>query len=216
MRTALIVFALAFLVIPTFAYAADGTEQAMSHGAAADGKLTDAQRAEMVSALEASQTHTLSMVAGLSDEALNWKSAEDRWSVAQVLEHLMLAENVFHMQMKGAMEQPADPEWQTKVKGRTEQLSQTIPDRSNPVQAPDALAPKGETSRADMVATYVAKRAETIEVVRTSQEPLNAHVMESNFFGHVNASHWLLFAALHNQRHNKQIQEILDDPNFPG
>ena len=52
--------------------------------------------------------------------------------------------------------------------------------------------------------------------VAQSAKAYKAHVAESGTpFGPLGAAHWIRFAGLHNQRHNKQIAEVMADPKFP-
>ena len=55
-----------------------------------------------------------------------------------------------------------------------------------------------------------------IERARGSTKAYKAHIAErSTPLGALSAEHWIRFAALHNLRHNKQIDEVLADPKFP-
>jgi len=63
---------------------------------------------------------------------------------------------------------------------------------------------------------FRAQRAETIKFVRHADEPLKAFTSDRFLFGTVSAYHWLLHLALHNERHNQQIGEIVSQPAFLG
>ena len=179
--------------------------------AASDARLTAAERDAIAAELESSRAETLAMIAGLSDEAWTFKTDPERWSTAEVMEHLLLAERMFHTQVETALATEADPDWESKTAGVEESLRTFVPDRSQPVQAPGPLTPQGAMSRAEIVGGWLEARSKSLEMVRESDAPFKSHLAESPL-GTFGASHWLLMAGLHNQRHNKQIAEILEDP----
>ena len=56
-----------------------------------------------------------------------------------------------------------------------------------------------------------------VTLAQDRSKAYKAHIGESGTpLGELSAAHWLRFAALHNQRHNKQIAEVLADPKFPS
>ena len=70
-------------------------------------------------------------------------------------------------------------------------------------------------SRAEIVNKYSAARSRMIERSKNGSKAYKAHLDDgSTPFGQLSAVHWIRFAALHNQRHNKQIDEVMADPKF--
>src|SRR5262245_56026370 len=57
-------------------------------------KLTEKDRELAISHLKASREKFAKSVAGLSEAQLNFKSAPDRWSVAEVAEHITVTEDL--------------------------------------------------------------------------------------------------------------------------
>lgn len=184
-----------------------------------DGTLTPEERAETLALLESTRDHVLRQAAALTDEAWTFKPGPDRWSVAEVVEHLMLTEGFLWQSADAALEADADPEWATKTEGQMAMLSKTIPDRSQPAQAPAPLQPDAEESpelsRRELVEGFLAARQKTIDFIRETGAPIKAHVIDTEFFGPMSAHHWLAFIGFHNARHNKQIDEVLEDPKRP-
>ena len=183
----------------------------------ASGRLSEGERREIVELLHQSQSATLTMLAGLGDAQWSFKPGPDRWSAGEVFEHLMLSEKLFHAQVDGLMERGPNPQWEKLSAGQQATITQVVPDRSQKAQAPPPLEPKGAMSRIALVEAYSAARARTIELTFDPAPAYKAHIADSGTpLGPLSAAHWLRFAALHNQRHNKQIHEVLGDAKFPG
>src|ERR1051325_8592374 len=89
---------------------------------AADATMTDQERAQLVKFLKDAQKEFVSAVESLSDEQWKWKPTPTRWSVGECAEHIMLSEEALFSRAMLALKNPADPEWETKTKGKTEFL----------------------------------------------------------------------------------------------
>lgn len=212
-RMLTVCLALTVFLSPTLFTSAQDTPRA-------NATLSAAERADAVAALEDTRAKVMLIAATLSDEEWNFQAAPDRWSVAQVVEHLMLAEGALWEQINTALAKEVDPQWAAKTEGKFEGFRQLIPDRSQRFQAPAPLQPKateGERpSRAEVVKGYLAARERSIAFARKTELPLKALLMENPNFGEISAYHCLYLISLHNDRHNQQIEEILADPGFPG
>ena len=180
-----------------------------------DGHLTVGERADLVAQLEATQHRTLAAVAGLSDAAWSYRPAPDRWSVAEVVEHLVLAEGAFRTRIHDILESEPNPDWAAQTAGSLVALRSTVLDRSNKFPANPAVRPSGEVGRGELLERYVKARAGTLTFARENRLPLKTHTVDSQIFGVMNAYQWLNLIALHNQRHNAQIADVLADPNLP-
>ncbi len=186
---------------------------------ATDGTLTADERAEAIALLEATRNKVLGEAAALSDAAWSFQPGPDRWSVAQVVEHLLLTEGFLWQSLDAALATEVDPEWAKKTEGRMAMIKQLLPDRSQRFQAPAPLQPhteKSDLSRRELVQRYREAREKSLAFARETEAPIKAHLVDSENFGPMSAHHWLVFIALHNQRHNQQIDEILADPKLPG
>ncbi len=180
-----------------------------------DARLTAGERADALALLEATAAETLAQVAGLSDAAWSYKPASDKWSVAEVVEHLLLAEGTFKIQIETILETDPNPQWAEQSAGRLVSLRTTVLDRGNKFPANDRVKPSGEIGRGELIERFREARSRTIAFVRTNQKPIKAHTSESTIFNTMNTYHWLMLVGLHNQRHNAQIADILADPGLP-
>lgn len=210
MKKTLMFFTALLLTLGTIATAAEKDVRP-----AADGKLTDDERKELLGILEETRSYLLEHVKGLSDAAWSYKTAPERWSVGDVVEHLVLTEASFFERAEAALAAELDPEWETQTAGQTDKLYRFVPIRLTKFQAPEAVQPSGGKSRQELIAAYEKARARSIAFVRDTQAPIKAHVTPTEAFGPLSAQHWILFAGLHNLRHNQQLVEVMADPGFP-
>jgi uncharacterized damage-inducible protein DinB len=56
--------------------------------------------ANEIASLERVRTETLKLVEGLSQEEFDWSPARDKWSIGEVLDHLLLAEQFFQRDLE--------------------------------------------------------------------------------------------------------------------
>ena len=184
-------------------------------GAAKDDSLSKADRERGVQYLLKTKNAILDATKGLSDAQWNFKRAPDRWSVAQVLEHIAKAEGLlFKMASEQAMKGPPRPVG-VNVKEIDELVVARVPDRSKKAEAPDPLRPSNEFgSAAASLKHFVESRDKTIKYLQSAQG-LRDHAIDGPIGQRLDPYEWLLFVAAHSERHTKQINEVKADPNFP-
>lgn len=152
----------------------------------------------------------------LSEAQLQYKPAEDRWSVSEVLEHIILTEeSIFGMTRELMAKSPA-PERRAEIKNSDEELVMGVEDRTQKFQASADLQPTGKYIRAEeALDNFEDQREEIVEFIKTTTEKdLRDHISDSPF-GAIDGYQSLLFLAGHTARHTKQIKEVLADPGFP-
>lgn len=176
--------------------------------------LTQADREHGIEYLKQTRDGVLAATKGLSDAQMKFKPAPDRWSVADTLEHIALAETfIFQNIDQKIMKAPTGSTDRDTAKLDAFVLA-AIPDRSHKVQAPDSLKPTGRWTPSETLANFLMARDKTIEFL-ASQPDLRQHVVDSPLGKPLDAYEWLLFIGAHSERHTKQILEVKADPNFP-
>src|SRR6478736_8136512 len=176
---------------------------------------TSEDRAKAVAYLQKTEAGVLDAAKGLSPAQLNFKSAPDRWSVAEVLEHIASAEDfLMGMVHEKVMTSPARPEGED-VAAIDALVLKAVPDRTQKIQAPEPLKPTNRYgSPKDSLAHFEASRAQTIAFLNNSKD-LRDHAMDSPLGKKMDGYQWILFVAAHSERHTKQMLEVKADPNFP-
>lgn len=176
---------------------------------------TQADKDRALKYLESTKQGVLDATAGLSEAQWNFKPAADRWSVAQVTEHIAAAEDMLrNMDVNTVMKAPARPDGDD-VKAMDDQVLAMIPDRSHKAQAPEPLRPTNRFgSPQDSLKHFIEARQKTEDLLKEGSD-LRAHATDGPFGKKLDAYQWILFVAAHSERHTKQILEVKADPNFP-
>ena len=179
--------------------------------------LTTEERDAAVKHLQGTHDAFLQSISGLSEKQWRFKPAPDRWSVAEVAEHITVAESgIFGLVQKQVMTSPATPEKRAEVAGKDETILKNVPDRSHKAQAPEFLKPTNRwANREDLTKAFEEARKTTIDYVKTSNDDLRDHFFAHPVFGTMDAYQWILLISAHSERHTKQILEVKADPNFP-
>ncbi|MGH9802181.1 MAG: DinB family protein [Blastocatellia bacterium] len=184
---------------------------------------TDMSLPETLNETEAITRDVQSTFGQLSAEQLNWKPNADSWSVAQCLEHLMLA----HGQMLAVFDQvlngtkPARfierlPFW-SSLWGPM-MIKMLVPDSTKKFKAPPAGQPSVSKLDPQIVSQFAAHQRDAAEKIKAIESRGLANVvMTSPFAGFITYS--LLDAcriiAVHGRRHFEQARRVMAAEEFP-
>ena len=150
-----------------------------------------------------------------SDAQWNFKTAPERWSVAECLEHITVTEeflfNVVSDDMKKPPAESSDP---AAERVTDDKVLAMVTDRTQRFQAPEPVRPAGRWGTPqDTLKEFLQLRARTLDYLKTTPG-LRANVSDSPL-GKLDAYQRLLFLSGHSERHFKQMQEVMADANFP-
>ena len=165
--------------------------------------------------LEKTRADVLAATKGLSEAQWNFKQATNRWSVAEVTEHIASAEDfLMDMVHNKVMKAPARTEPED-LKALDELVLQKITDRTVKAQAPEPLLPNNRYgSPKDSLKHFQESRAKTIAFLKETKD-LRQHAIDGPLGKKLDGYQWVLFIAAHSERHTKQINEVKADPGFP-
>jgi DinB family protein len=177
--------------------------------------LTQAELDKGVQYLLQTRDGIVAATKGLSEAQMKFKAGPDRWSVAETLEHITLAEDFLYQNVtEKIMKAPPGPADRDTAKIDAMILT-GVPDRTQKRQAPGPLVPTGRWTPANTLDQFLKSRAKTIEFLQSTPD-LRAHASSDNPFQQpLDGYDWLLFISAHSDRHTKQILEVKADPNFP-
>lgn len=179
--------------------------------------LTPEERESALKLFQTTHDNFIKSISGLSQKQWTFKPAPDRWSVAEVAEHITVSETtIMGLIQQRLMQSPAAPDKRAQVKGKDELILQRMPDRSHKAQAPEILRPTGRwATEADLTKAFEDARKANMEYVRTTNDDLRDHFYDHPAFGTLDGYQWLIVLASHSGRHTAQIEEVKADPNFP-
>lgn len=185
-----------------------------SSAAVAAQEVTQADRERAVQYLEKTKQGVLDATKGLSDAQWNFKASPDRWSIAQVMEHIAAAEDYIRgFDAEQVMKAPAAPT-DHDAKKMDDAVMSNVPDRSHKIQAPEPLVPTNRFGSADnSLKHFLESRQKTEEFVKTATG-MRDHASDSPL-GKLDGYEFILLIAAHSERHTKQILEVKADANYP-
>jgi DinB superfamily len=179
--------------------------------------VSQAEKDRALAYLESTKKGVVEATRGLSDPQWNFKAAPDRWSIAEVIEHLAAAEDMIRgMNQEQVMKSPAIPARDSAELQKIDAMVVAmVPDRSHKIQAPEPLKPTNRFgSPTDAQKHFLESRATTEEYLNTATD-LRAHAIDSPMGVKLDGYEWILLIAAHSERHTKQMLEVKADPNFP-
>jgi DinB superfamily len=177
-------------------------------------ELTQAEKDRALKYLESTKQGVLDATKGLSEAQWNFKAGPDRWSIAQVTEHIAAAEDFIRgMVVEKVMVAPAVPD--RDLKKTDDAVIAMVPDRTHKAQAPEPLVPTNRYGSPEgSLKHFVESRATTEEFLKTTPG-LRDHAVDSPLGAKLDGYEFILFIAAHSERHTKQILEVKADPNYP-
>ena len=179
--------------------------------------LTPEERETALRLFRTTHDNFIKSISGLSQKQWTFKPAPDRWSVAEVAEHITVSETtIMGLIQHPLMQSPAAPEKREQVKGKDQLILERMPDRSHKAQAPEMLRPTGRwATEADLAKAFEDARKANMDYIRTTNDDLRDHFFDHPAFGTLDGYQWLTLLAAHSARHTAQIEEVKADPNFP-
>ncbi len=173
--------------------------------------------------LEKTRDEVIAVTEGLSEAQWKFKPGADRWSIAEIVEHIVLTQELIlgpiRKQLASAPASPA-------MRGYREVdniIVTKLPDRSKKFQAPDMLKPTGTWTESAALDRLRKDTAGLIEYLQATpdlrQHSVPAPPLEAVSGGQykvMDGYEWLLGAAAHTERHGKQILEVKTDQYFPA
>ena len=176
--------------------------------------LTDAERKFAVDHLNQTRADLINAVQGLSDAQLNFKSAPDRWSVLECVQHITLSSQGLYGFVQQTLKVPNDSAFKPTV--TDEQFITMVEDRSHKAQAPEPFKPVHSPYKTleETLKAFNAGRDSLVDYVQTTNDDPRAHIAVLPF-AKVDDYQMILMISAHTNRHTQQLKEVKADPNFP-
>ncbi|MEK6288140.1 MAG: DinB family protein [Acidobacteriota bacterium] len=164
--------------------------------------------------LETTKKNIVDATRGLSEAQWNFKPSPFKWSVAQVVEHIAVTEDLLRQIAEGQIK-TAPPVPDRDFKKTDDAVLSVVPDRSKKFQAPEQLRPKNQFGSPEAALKhFLESRAKSVGLLKNTPD-LRAHVVDGGQLGKIDAYERILFIGAHSERHTKQLLEVKADPKFP-
>ncbi|HEV3468085.1 MAG TPA: DinB family protein [Pyrinomonadaceae bacterium] len=172
---------------------------------------------EIFGALDEARGRLEASVEGVGGGREHFRPAPERWSVADIMEHLAAAE-ASSLRLFDHLLRKAEAEGRTREGGRpfapVSIAEHTERSRTEKYQSPEAVRPTGRVPLADSLAS-LRSSLEALRALRPRIE--RADCTDLRFphpaFGPLNLYQWLLFTAAHEDRHRAQIEALKEEMN---
>lgn len=181
------------------------------------GTLTPKDREFAIKYMQETRQKLLSEVSGLSQAQLNYKPNAERWSVADIVEHIIVAEEtVFGLVNERILKSPAVSDVKAEPRVKDQAILMAITNRKTKFQAPERVQPQGRwKTKAELITNFEKVRGRNISYVQSTSDELRSHFADNPVVGMIDAYQWLLFVTAHGERHTLQIMELKSNPHFP-
>src|SRR5258708_30844225 len=177
-------------------------------------ELTQADKDKALGYLESTKKDVLDATKNLSSAQWNFKSAPDRWSIAECMEHIAAAEDYIRgMVESGVMKAPAVPGRDTAAIDAA--IIANVPERKNKVQAPEAIKPTNRFGSPQAAIDHFVESRATTETFLKNTTGLRDHAADSPNGQKWDAYEFILLIAAHSERHTNQIKKVKPNPNNP-
>ncbi len=169
------------------------------------GRISDSEREFLENNYWTTTKLLESTLEGLSEADWKRRPASGGWSVAETMEHIILA---MPAQLKGLQKALAsESDQQVDLSSRDGWLLSKIADRGVKVKTP--LEPEGAAmTKAEMLKVYQENGERFLEIL-SDRKTAFRHFYGQSPYGEVDAYQLMIFIPGHIQRHLSQIEEIL-------
>lgn len=174
--------------------------------------MTPAELERISSYLHQTRESLLRTARGLSPTQLQYKTAPDRWSVAECLEHIAVTEGFILANINKTLQQAAE----SSTPGISDDgVVHMVVDRSTRVKGPERIMPSGRWAHDRLLSEFESARNRTADFAATTDAPLRQHGFPHPMLGTLDCYQWLLLIGAHGERHRLQAEEVMTDPGFP-
>jgi hypothetical protein len=186
--------------------------------------ITLQERAEAETYLKQSLNGIIGAIKGLSDAQWNFVPSPNRWSIAQVVQHVnCICERLLGpVKDRVAEGPPPDPNRNYKLIDRI--VIGQFPNRLVTLTAPDFAQPTGSPLTVSAAITSLTAHYASLTAYLRSTPDLRNHVIPAaplqaltgGQYDLMDGYQWIMAGAAHGERHTKQILEIRADDRFPA
>ena len=160
----------------------------------------------LIRRLDSTRTKLLQLIGPLDEPTLNRRPSENEWSIAEIVNHLYLVEERVIKDLEKALaREPRRP-------GLMRRLVPTsiVASRLIRVKAPKAVDPIGKPETHGNIADLKQTRQQLKQLCETyGRERLSRTTFKHPFLGEITGVATVSFVGYHEQRHLKQMKEVL-------
>lgn len=179
-------------------------------------QLTEKEKNTMKAILNLSLLKFNHAVDNLSEAQLNFRPALGKWSIAECVEHIALAELEFPKILEREMRQLPSPDLRSKIRIQDEEIRPKMISRMWKAKSPEVFQPSNKFAQvSDAIAAFQHQRIKTISYVESTKNDLRNRFWKHPLTGVIDLYQTLLLMSAHVERHIEQIENIKLSTDFP-
>lgn len=163
---------------------------------------------EAVKFLETKHAAFLAAVAGVDQATSEKQPSPGEWSVGEIVHHLTLIERTvrrlvwaLRWRLVGSPARPGIQKYAAMEKVGT---------REGRVKTMQRFLPSHGQSLPRLLAGYKRERQKTLKLARRANfDKLRQRAFRHYILGYLNGEEWLLFNGYHEERHRRQVEEVM-------
>jgi uncharacterized damage-inducible protein DinB len=172
-------------------------------------EMGDLERRRLLAHMEMTAGWLADEISGLSAAQFHFRPAPGQWSVAEVLDHLVVVAPIYRADLQAALRQtPRNRSAMTDADVLWYGIDRSRKELAVPTERPSGRQRDLRTA----LAAYREHHDRLVEYLKTTRDDLRGHVVERQ---RCDAYQWALLISTHEQRHILQIREIKAHPEFP-
>jgi uncharacterized damage-inducible protein DinB len=179
-------------------------------GIRGEASITALERQRLLAHLDMTSAWLMDEVSGLSEAQLAFRPSPEAWSVAQVLDHLVVVAPIYWQDLQRAL---ATPPRDLVPRDTDAHILWYGIDRTNREQAIPSEVPQAKRRDLEtLLDAYRTHHTRLRQYVTTTTDDLRRHLVARQGS---DAYQWILLISTHEQRHILQIREIKGAAGFP-
>jgi hypothetical protein len=152
---------------------------------------------------------------GLSDAQLNFRSAEGRWTIAEIAEHITVVEQALFGMITNQVMKSAAVKCEDVPRFSDMGIILAVTNRGQKFTAPEQVRPNGRwKTREDLLSSFEKTRGTTVDFMKNNKADLRS-VFGQAPMGTIDGFQWFIFMIGHSDRHLAQLKEVKADPIYP-
>ena len=181
----------------------------------APAELSSKDREFAAKYLEETRRKFLDSIEGLSEAQWTFKAGPDRWSIAEVAEHIAISEStILGLVTSKIVKGPASAAGGERLSDQ--RVVDSVVDRSARFEAPEMLKPANRWATRDALKQdFNAARDKTIAYVKETNDDLRGHAAPHPVLKELDGYQWVLLIGAHAARHTAQIEEVKSAAGYP-
>lgn len=175
---------------------------------------------QLIDKIEVARFAFINSVSELSEEQIMFKSSEDEWSILEISEHIVWAEQIGICGMFNAIEglKNNNPIWEGLSPNKGMSIEQIVKKTWQPKEkAPTVAEPKWGGSIHFWICSLKNCKSLLQELlVQSKSVDLNSAIYPHPISGPMDIIQRLQFLKFHLERHNNQVDRVKNNKNYPN